>query len=225
MGLITMNFSVAGPPDPWHDGFQALTSLGWPAVVIVFLVLFRVQIGKLIDRIKELNIAGQSIKADLTAATVQVEQLQSSEPPPATPSIAEAVGHAAGSSKVEGRSQNDSERPTIATTALDELNLIVEADLPLSAPREAVLQAWSILGRGLRAVAKREGQDIIARKMPWQVATDLAKRGTLSPQVLGSISNLRKVRNDAAHPGAAVETVDAENYISLVQNVLPYLDA
>lgn len=119
--------------------------------------------------------------------------------------------------------------PAIAGAAppIDEERLYALADLH---PIEAVLAAWEEVERAVVVAAKRISLSIEASAMTYKAALDeLVDRGMLDGTTLDFLSELRRLRNQAAHASPYVEMGvtygSAMEYIRLARRVMRVLDS
>lgn len=61
---------------------RVASSFAWPVVVLVFVMMFRRQIGGFIDRLRELGVAGARVRAQAPRAQVAVEPARPGDIPP-----------------------------------------------------------------------------------------------------------------------------------------------
>lgn len=70
-------------PPTWEQAtslVQALTGFAWPTAAILVAVLFRTNLGNLIDRIRFLRIFGNDLSADIESLDRKVEQIERQTP-------------------------------------------------------------------------------------------------------------------------------------------------
>ena len=83
--VVQLVVGKAEKADASMDGLQfassVIGSIAWPVIVLTFLVLFRANIRKLIDRLRKASIAGNSIDLSLDDGDAQMEVLEAIAPP------------------------------------------------------------------------------------------------------------------------------------------------
>jgi hypothetical protein len=191
------------------SGFQLAASLTsslvWPAVLTLLLVFAwrkRSAITELLDsRVKG---PGRPLRR-LKAGPVEIEWEQLIE------STANQVADT--STQVEATG-----------TVSQELSPIADA-----VPAAAVLEAFARVERRLREITSDLDAPLYGRKVPTirTMATQAYKNKIISEDILGAISNLSRLRNEAAHRvgEAEISSGQAREYLELVDLVLQAIDA
>ncbi len=194
-------------------GFIAalVSSLAWPIVVLIAVLILRQPIAALLGRAekgklgasglelsftKQVEALRDSVEADLVAVPTKEKQI-AAEPSAAT-------------------------SPTLALPAPDFHALTDE--LGRTSATGSIIATWAEFEAGLQALAKTLG-------LSWRPAniarniSDLIDTGIFSERQKSDIRELRRLRNEAAHPkNAALPTLtDAEVYREAAQALLSEL--
>lgn len=168
-----------------------LEVLVWPVVVIVFVLLFRSQIARVILSISRLRYRDLEVEfgRDLREAEHRAEEVQLSSP----------------------QALRQISEPTFPTSSYDRLS-----DLATISPRAAVMEAWlrveAVADEAARVLeieprARRPGREVVVR---------LVKQNRLPQSAINLYDSLRKMRNNAVHATEfEINTEDAARYIDL----------
>ena len=188
----------------WLGFFAAVTaSLAWPLVIVTVVLLFRLEIMRLLKNLSEVSYGGATFKIsreiEHAQARAEIVLPQPVVPPsPAAP-------------------QSASDRPAEFMTREHVVHLA------LAAPAMLVLESWQEIEREARAALTRAG---IQSKNATTAGHLMALRasGVLPDDAYGVIENLRRIRNEAAHSSKdAVGPKEALQYVSAAERAVQAL--
>lgn len=189
-----------------------ISSLAWPVVVVVFLILFRANIAKLMDRLRKAKL-GSAVDISLDHNEAQLEVTEAIAPP------------------------NKFEKAANTGIALDEMptSLTPEAqertaqlrDLekaPLD-PAETIERLWRLVEQAVRQVARRKGvAGEHINKPVFVLGKHMKGQELFSTQVMVMLAELRKTRNLAAH-GEEVTPEAAQRYFRIAARFIMLLES
>ena len=168
---------------------SVVTTLAWPAVVMILGILYRSQIVALFGRLKSLKVPGGEVTFTdgLAKVEAQVDRFKATE----DPAVAEAVEWAADSERIAGEDDQDVQQSTID-------------------PSGTVIRNWEDLSRAvinLRSVTAGPGRPSYNVQT---VVSQLARDGIVNDLFAESVLGLQRLRNQVVHgeevpnPGAAL---------------------
>lgn len=173
------------------DLIRALT---WPAVIAAVLVLYRVNFGKLIDRIRsvkagrvELAFGEKAIETDVLLTRAEVA----------------AVNPEMGAT---GGALSDFDKMGISGSTLGGL-----VELAQQAPRAAVNEAWKLVQLCAHQAALAHG---LPSEVPAEVASALARAGLTAADYSEAAGRLHSMWNWAQDPGVEIGSEAAQTYAS-----------
>lgn len=182
-------------------------SLVWPILVLVGVVLFRSQIGKLIDRVRSVQFNGKQVDFDkaiddgLLAAKEQARKVD-------LPEEDTGVGMAMGPDRALWRI-----RKAQASTG--------------DSPRGAIIESWVALERALGDACERLGLRKGHGRGPGarRAAVLMAGAGHFNAEFLRLLDQLRHLRNEAAHAVQFdIARPVAEEYVQLCLEAIRFLN-
>jgi hypothetical protein len=193
-------------------GFVAsvVSSLAWPAAVVVFAILFRPQVTAILNRLPSRVKAGPvEVDWDTAAAAARVELASSPEIRGATGS-----GGPTGSSRVPGSTGPTGPSGPQARRLLSQ-RLAAEAG---AAPAAAIIEAYAEVERVLEL---HLGADATGARAPGELVERARQAGIVSDQTAEAIGGLRTLRNIAAHgPGDEIGPTQATDFLMLADAVI-----
>jgi hypothetical protein len=170
-----------------------VNSLAWPAVALVATVLLRPELGGVLRRVQNFEIA--SVKAGFAALT----------------SIEKMVAATARDAGVP-----DDETVTWpAETEFAVLDRLVTA-----APGQAVIDAWTLLGYQLNIAANRLAPD---SPHGWPQVTRALQGWDKWQFLAPAVDELRRLRDLTVRPGKPPSSADAARYVSVVRDIVATL--
>lgn len=181
-----------------------VSSLIWPVVVIFIVIILRRPLRELIAdlgrRLRSIKFPGG--EAEFSDELAEIKEAADEADLPAAP-IAPPAG------------------PPLLGVEGDERQWIKLAEL---SPRSAITEAWRQVEITMREVARRFEIPERESRSPLTLIRVLGKHQVLTPDILAIVSDLRGVRNTAAH-GREVEITetDAAEYIALAKRVITKL--
>jgi hypothetical protein len=169
-----------------------VNSLAWPAVAVVAVVLLRRELADAFHRMQSFEFAG--VKAKLTFAPL------------------------AGYEKmVEAAVKGTGTAPDAVIARSEETEFSVLQALAAAAPKQAVIDAWTLLEYQLNAASDR-----LAPGGPhgWpQVARNL-ERWPVWSRVEPAVEELRRLRDYTVRSGRQPSSADAARYVAVVQDLV-----
>lgn len=211
-------------------------SLAWPLSAVLIASLFRVQIRKLIDRIKDLEFGGAKatlVPDLLDEAEATAETLPELAPRPVAEQQTE---EATPSSAPPDSATMDETQRELWLRHSGALELAVAAlagqpydqdkqfnDLLRISPNAAVLDAWHNIERQIRGLAAQYGVDPRRSVGVTHALDELARQEVVPLETSALVKELRYIRNKAAH-SEDVRVEDAARFYSLVKRVQNVLD-
>jgi hypothetical protein len=210
----------------------ALAAWKWPVVVVVGLVLYRVSIGRLIDRTDEFEVSKSGLKAkmrELRDAAAQVEQEATTEPqdaaalPPATKALPPAPieGHADIELGDATLNAQGTVGPAREQDKLDEYAHEVAAEAARS-PKVALVLLSADIERNLRELLAATGWHRMRRVTSIPVGFEmLAEHAPVSPEIRDAVLKFWNVRNKLVHGGRVAD----DDVISAIDSGLKILKA
>lgn len=187
-------------------------SLAWPVVVLTFIIFFRENIAKLIDRIKKAKIAG-AVELSLEDGAETMEVLEAIAPP----SRAEQAANA-------GMAM-DEMPPALTQEAQQRTLQLNQLESSPLEPAEVVEQIWRLVEQAVRQTARRKG--VVANKIDKPVfilGKHMKGQEVFTAQLMGMLAELRKVRNLASH-GEEVTRDASHRYFLLANRFINLLDS
>lgn len=196
--------------------------ISWPVTLIVFMVIFRNQISRLIDGLEEVSGFGPTLKRRLNSVA---EKLSEAEAEAVTPVTITATGTARGSSTAVAESStvypDSASQASVSTSPT-----LAGSTEPAKAisPQERILRSWLKVEERVRQVAAVQGLDTDTPAALWESAKQLRKTDVFDGRIIGLLSHLRKLRDQAAE-GGAVSAEDAARYAGFVSRLLGLIRA
>lgn len=192
---------VVGKPEKADDGMSGLDftasivgSLAWPFAAVIIAAIFRKQIAGVLAKIRKLNWGDASVElADqLDKAEDKARALEAEDTLP--PAVPEA------------------QQPPD-----DRFNALLAIS-----PSAAILDAWRPIERKLIDLGKAHFGNDLKYTPPHMVAQKLATNGHMMSSVVAMVSDLRRIKNDAAH-SKEVSVTDALRFNQLALQVMSAL--
>ncbi len=198
------------------DGLQfassVIGSIAWPIVVLTFLVLFRANIRKLIDRLRKASIAGNSIDLSLDDGDARMEVLEAIAPPNQAEKAADS-GMAF-----------DEMPPALTPEGKKRDEELADLESELLEPAEVVERIWRLVEQAVREAARRKGMSAAEINKPvFVLGKHMKGQELFTSQLMGMLAELRKVRNLAAH-GEEVTHEASRRYFLLAVRFIHLLD-
>lgn len=107
----------------------------------------------------------------------------------------------------------------------DDQESVVARLVPIS-PRAAVMEAWREVEMAMRGAARRHDIGLSQQLGVRLMAEELSKAGVLSPSTVDLLSDLRALRNEAAHAKEVdLAPGDAWEYAQLAERIRNKLDS
>ena len=218
----------------WYKvSLNFLSSLAWPGVILTGILLFKPQLARLIDGIKEVSAAGISAKIEREAREIEV----------ATLSLA---GSVSGVSKVEESVAGEAKLAhTITANASLEINagltaeaivtqsedyqISVDQATPEVSSFEQIIRAWVQLEQNAKGLD--EEMDLLPSKSPGnsmragstfvviQVVRELEKRGDLEVGTADLVKRLQSMRNQLVHNPDILSAKTADSILRGIREV------
>jgi hypothetical protein len=182
---------------------SVIGSLAWPVALVVLALGFRQQITVNLGRL--IKAKGFGGELEFTQGLNKAEEL-------APPVTAKQDALLPLPTQTATATTEDPEKPSYT--------LRINKNDP---PGYRVLSAWKFLSMEISNAALRRGQNRPKLHDPRgliQTARDLG----FSPEEIDQITELRKLRNSAAHSREPISTTDAQRYEDLVLNLLMRLE-
>jgi hypothetical protein len=169
-----------------------VNSLAWPAVVVVAVILLRRELADAFHRMQSFELGG--VKAKLTFAPL------------------------AGYEKmVEAAVKGEGAAPDAVIAKSEETEFSVLQALASAAPKQAVVDAWTLLEYQLNVASDRivpggpHGWPQVARNLePWPMWR----------RVEPAVEELRRLRDYTVRSGRQPLSVDAARYVAVVQDLV-----
>lgn len=178
----------------WLEFFASVVeSLAWPAVAVIVVALFRRELTKLADKVREFEYGGLKLSFQERLNEIQQRAEEAGLPPPQpAPPIPEAP-------------------PPVPAPGVNQLALLAAIS-----PRAAVIDAWRRVEQAATELFVRTGQSI-PRLSAMRQALEAAG---LPAETVSLFDDLRALRNQAAHHSDfAIESTQALEYALLAQRV------
>jgi hypothetical protein len=184
----------------WLQFISSLvSSLAWPAAVVILAIALRRQLGTLLPRLQSVKYKDIQVEFEKTLEKAEAEA-STALPPKTAPALPAEL--------------TDEER----------FARIVEVN-----PSAAVLAAWSDVEVALKSIAEQAGIQPPGRRFfyPLSIVKRLDQMGRIDHQTSALIDDLRALRNLAAHPeaGRAVSAEDAWRVKQLAAQAVTMLRA
>ncbi len=191
----------------WLEFFAAVFN-SWPLAFVALCILFRSQVARIIGRISELNLPGgagakfrEELREVIQARRDITDVGETPQLEARTTHTVEAgvTGEGKASVEIEAHSLNGEGRvgstaPLTEIPSWEQVETVAEVS-----PAGAVMIAWREVERQLLAAADRLGLDISPRRL-WLSAYPMSEiRQAVGPRVWDIITDLRNLRNQAAH--------------------------
>ena len=202
-------------PETGMDVFQFFSSLtgslAWPIFALVFLIIFRKNIAKLLDRLRKAKF-GSAIDISLDDGEAQLEIVEAIAPPNKF-EVAAKAGMAI------------DEMPTSLTTeGKQRAAQLREIENAPADPSELIERLWRLVEQAIRQVALRKGVPAEQINKPvFILGKHMKGQELFTTQVMVMLSELRKTRNLASH-GEEVTQESAKRYFALAARFIKLLE-
>jgi uncharacterized protein YutE (UPF0331/DUF86 family) len=168
-----------------------VSSLAWPVAAFGIAALFRSQIKALLNKLRTLSFGGA--QADFTEKLDKLEVKAEVEPP------------------------NEEQPPELVP---EPHNLTTRFDRLLEiSPAAAILESWNDVEEAAMQAAHFRGVTIDAQTLP-RTPSILTKHGVIDSSTATMFSELRSLRNLAAHSNKEISVTDALRFQELASKVL-----
>jgi hypothetical protein len=202
-----------------------ISSLAWPITLIVFLVLFRTAIGKLLTRLTRAEVAGQKFDfgTELKAAEHSTEAAidaarESNESTPPGAAADTSPPSSDGDREAPAREDREPGRASSGPSSEEVRSLLVS-----SQPTGLVMRSWISIESAVNSLHEKIfGDD--RSKRPTTTQRQINELASYLPEdAVDSIQRMRKMRNEVAHGNAQVDLGEAIAYAETAATVVDLL--
>ena len=174
----------------WKQFFaEIVSSLAWPTVAVVFLIVFRSEVSRIIQRLAHLKYKG--LELDFDKVRQQAEEIH----------------------KEIGAEQPRSRSPVLASLEDQVLDAVERA------PSAAILLAWSSLETAMAAAVARLAisPESPSYRSPMHNIEMLTKYAGLPEGHTDLLHDMRKLRNNVAHKRDSMESITQDQALNYAQ--------
>lgn len=198
----------------WMQFISSLvTSLAWPAVVLVVLFRFKAEVGNLLKALLKLKLPGgieAEFNKDLVSVAVSVESARA-EPSPTV-------------SSVQPETTAIAPPATTRSTTFDLLSFMNAEPDPFALkanPTGVVMEAWKTLEAVLRSVSNRINKNVLVSDRLSFVAIlkYLANAKFLTSEELDNLRKLKSMRDLAAHSQDPISAESANSFSEIAEKL------
>jgi len=214
----TLQFTI-GKADHAMDWLQwsssIIGSLAWPVAFVVFCLLFRRPITKLIGKLKKASFAGGAIETTLDDSEIRMEAVEAAAPPDKW----EQAG-------AKGMALDQLPPSLSPEVQMKHANQRVRAiDAIKVDPAEGIEEIWRQVETAVRETARRLGAPADQVNKPiFVLGKHMKGQELFTTQIMVMLAELRKVRNLAVHNEEDVTSEAAQRYFRLAVRLITLLE-
>ena len=182
------------------DWLQFISSLAWPAVSILAIVVFRKPLLSRLENLSKFDIAGV-LSGEFEHGVSKLLELKENTPDK------DALSKSAGPQDAHSTS------PSAASAALG--SSLSDYVALRANPTGVVMEAWKMFQLGLRNAYVRITESEESKTVTAMQA-ELIEKGFLTPGEVTAIQELQRLRNAAAHSQAPISAASAAGFVEVV---------